>query len=232
MLIPTGYIKITDAVDQIEMEALFSPNVQSVHIEVENASERQIAVREIGKLLVDGLVEAFFICFRTGHLGTVPLEYWRTPESVNVLHGKTKGGLIWELEGCEYYPVVPILPEPTLSKLFPDSGFMENNMPVVWPEGWKFSPKQSQLDDASSAASVLPVQTKNVGGRPLKFDWDDFWIEVVRFVADSGLADDARVECQKHMLSWTAKKWDTPPAESTIRQKLVKVFSVPINIKK
>ncbi len=232
MLIPNGYLTIGNAVDEIQMDSMFSSSTESKHAEVENDSESQIIVREIGKLLVDGLMEAFCICVRTGYLGTVPLEYWRTPEAVNVLHGKTKDGLIWELEGCEHYPVLPILPEPTLSKMFPHSGFMENNMPVVWPEGWKFSTKQSQVYDASSAAVVLPVQTKNAGGRPLKFDWDDFWIEVVRFVADSGLADDARVECQKHMLSWTAKRWDPPPGESTIRQKLVKVFSTPINIKK
>lgn len=68
-----------------------------------------------------------------------------------------------------------------------------------------------------------PRETINKGGRPEKFSWDDFWIEIC-LIGNTldGLPD--RLELNKRMLGWVAEVWLDPPAESTVRNKIAKLY--------
>jgi hypothetical protein len=66
---------------------------------------------------------------------------------------------------------------------------------------------------------------KNTGGRPLKHDWDAFWIEVAHFAALQELDPKHRAELQRHMMDWTAANMKDPaPDEATIRSRLKRLY--------
>lgn len=65
---------------------------------------------------------------------------------------------------------------------------------------------------------------KNKGGAPIQKDWDAFWCHIVE-LADTpdGLPD--RAQLQRHMMDWCADKWgDAASSDSTVRDKLAKLF--------
>ncbi len=83
-----------------------------------------------------------------------------------------------------------------------------------------------KLADAPDPAPDKPLPSKrnNTGGRPPKADWDAFWCEIVRIAnTPDGLPD--RTELQRHMMNWWIDKLDdASPADSTVREKLAKLY--------
>jgi hypothetical protein len=65
---------------------------------------------------------------------------------------------------------------------------------------------------------------KQSPGRPAKFDWDSFWIEVCRFLLDEG-PPDTQAKFVKHMQDWASTRFLEEPSEPTIRRKLSRLWT-------
>lgn len=65
---------------------------------------------------------------------------------------------------------------------------------------------------------------RSKGGAPQKHDWSMFWMEVAAYGAEHDLQEPDRLDLQKHMEEWTARKWLTSPDASTIRKKIVDLY--------
>lgn len=86
-------------------------------------------------------------------------------------------------------------------------------------------PPKVQPEEIKPPSEGGPEAKKPNGGRPVKHDWDGFWIEVTIWVDLNGLEDSNRSELQKHMQDWFAKRSKTPPDDPTIRGKLAKLYA-------
>jgi hypothetical protein len=63
---------------------------------------------------------------------------------------------------------------------------------------------------------------KNRGGRPPKFNWFDFDIEIMR-LANSPDGLPSLTELRKYMLDWTSK-WSEPPSETSVKDRTAKIY--------
>jgi hypothetical protein len=84
----------------------------------------------------------------------------------------------------------------------------------------------SQVKETVEDLGLTAPTRKNKGGRPAKFTWDLFWIEIVRIALLDGELP-GQTEMQKRMLDWTAENWPEEPQESEIRKRLSKLFNTP-----
>lgn len=77
----------------------------------------------------------------------------------------------------------------------------------------------------------IVIGSKNPGGRPQKYDWDAFWIEIVRIAdmdnlpqkIDGPQIDKARLTTI--MKTWCSRNWDEEPSDALIRNKIAKIPS-------
>ena len=74
-------------------------------------------------------------------------------------------------------------------------------------------------------ASRLAKSTPDRSSRPLRHDWDAFWIEVCRRVYEDGLPSTQR-EFVVEMVAWFADQGDEKIDESTVRKKISKLLAV------
>lgn len=77
----------------------------------------------------------------------------------------------------------------------------------------------------SAATSATTKGKPNKGGRPTQYDWDSFTMEIIR-IADSpdGLPD-TQAELVREMLSWFYEQYECEPAESTVKQRISKIYN-------
>jgi hypothetical protein len=99
-----------------------------------------------------------------------------------------------------------------------ESGGSED-LPGSVPEVVSESPKV--LEGAGNPESKPSGNTVDVGGRPMKFDWDAFWIELVR-IADmpDGLDQETQSSLVKKMLDWCGEHWMDSPGETTVKNRI------------
>jgi hypothetical protein len=62
------------------------------------------------------------------------------------------------------------------------------------------------------------VRVKRLGGRPLKFDWEALWFEMVRIAQVDGFHSQRELREQAH--EWIARSWPEEPSPSVLREKL------------
>ena len=74
------------------------------------------------------------------------------------------------------------------------------------------------------AASLKSNSKHIVGGRPAKYDWEAFWIEVALYADLNDLKPEYRSELQSHMRDWCDKTWVSAPDDATIRARLQRLF--------
>ena len=80
----------------------------------------------------------------------------------------------------------------------------------------KYGVEYSDVKISPAAPSADPIKEN----RPGKFNWDQFWIEVVRIANTSkGLPAD-KVELQRRMVDFCVTKFSDPPGAAVIRDKL------------
>ena len=73
------------------------------------------------------------------------------------------------------------------------------------------------------ADSIAP--SKNRGGRPQKYDWDQFTMEIIRIAnAPDGLPE-TRAKLTELMLQWFADNFGEEPAESSVKTRISKIYS-------
>jgi hypothetical protein len=218
MFIPDGYVSVRAAINRLD--AAWSEQGKSF--------SPWDAGEAIGTALASEKLRCFGIIDVKGVLKEVPSNHWLTSEGQRFIDFGEN--VIKSIGGRATFDILPIIPETDLSEKFPEGGFSDANPPTVWPEEF-MQETETSAAPSTEFGSVPEGPAKNRGGRPLKFDWDAFWVEVVRFVDSNGIDPEFRTECQKHMELWTARKWAEPPSENTIRDKLAKVFTAPITIK-
>ena len=80
--------------------------------------------------------------------------------------------------------------------------------------------------------SVFPVRAPKefrtekrelVGGRPPKYDWDDFFAEIIVRADLDGLPDN-QATLVRDMASWCIEKWGEQPSESVLKDRTSRIF--------
>jgi hypothetical protein len=89
--------------------------------------------------------------------------------------------------------------------------------------GW--SPKGYIVVAIPKKVAVMPAEATETRGRK-GYDWESFWIEVVRIVNKSpdGLPE-KQAEFEITMLEWCEKTWGKEVGESTVRERLSRVYA-------
>lgn len=93
----------------------------------------------------------------------------------------------------------------------------------IWPGAGFAVTKPTSLHDRP-----ISRNQKNSGGRPPKWDWDEFWIEIALWAAQNDLVpeDLRRQELKRHIMQWFANRnpdGDTP-SDSDVRRRLSALF--------
>ena len=81
-----------------------------------------------------------------------------------------------------------------------------------------------KLKSASAgSSSTSDLATRNAGGRPPKYDWDEFNREVVRRAnTPDGLPD--RNMLTRDMREWCIQHWGDEPSDSLLRERIAKIY--------
>jgi hypothetical protein len=93
---------------------------------------------------------------------------------------------------------------------------------------WGFLPPdtkaalEAKLEDL---AAVPTMRSSHMGGRPAKFGWDDFWIEIVRIALMEGELPE-RDALRQRMLDWISH-WPNQPEAGEIRKRLKRLYDTP-----
>ena len=64
---------------------------------------------------------------------------------------------------------------------------------------------------------------KRGGGRPLRYDWDAMWIEVIRLATEDNITD--RPALNRHLLEWFTNRSEHQPGETIFKEKMSKLFT-------
>jgi hypothetical protein len=73
-------------------------------------------------------------------------------------------------------------------------------------------------------AKLFTQANNSGGGRPPKYAWDPFWIEIIRIANGiDGLPDQA--DLVRLMSEWCQKTWGKEPSQSTIKEKISKIYN-------
>jgi hypothetical protein len=100
---------------------------------------------------------------------------------------------------------------------FSEVRFYSDEVISLWPVHPSEAPADVKVEGIAE-----PLRFR--GGRPVRHDWDEFWIEVVSYAAEKGLFPEDRLQLQQHMQEWTAQRWEEPPDPATIRARLRRLF--------
>lgn len=77
-----------------------------------------------------------------------------------------------------------------------------------------------------SAATSQPAKTKeNKGGRPVEYDWDSFTMEIIRIAQTPDGLPDTQSKLIREMLNWFQTNYEAEPAESSVKQKISKIYN-------
>jgi hypothetical protein len=69
----------------------------------------------------------------------------------------------------------------------------------------------------------LSANRKGIGGRPTKWDWEEFWLEICRYVHVEGLPE-TQADLVETMQQWFVDDQGNHPADSEIKKRISKVF--------
>lgn len=69
--------------------------------------------------------------------------------------------------------------------------------------------------------AVSPV---NVGGRPAEYDWNSFTFEIIRLANHPDGLPETQAELIHEMLAWFSITYGTEPAESSVKQRISKIY--------
>lgn len=101
----------------------------------------------------------------------------------------------WAGSPPEYLPIVPVLARAEVVALF-------------------------GIDDTANA-----VSSASRGGRPARYDWDAFWVELCRRIYEEGIPKTQR-ELVDHMLDWFSARNQESIDRRTIEKKISKLLDV------
>jgi hypothetical protein len=64
----------------------------------------------------------------------------------------------------------------------------------------------------------------NRGGRPAEYDWDSFMLEIVRRANNPDGLPDSQADLIRDMQQWFADKFESEPAESSVKSRISKIY--------
>jgi hypothetical protein len=138
--------------------------------------------------------------------------------------GKIKSyGEIYEQDGSQWRAAGKIcqLPQKFWVKIKEDDDVSE----LVMFDGVAVEPQLFVPDLRNWFKEIgVKVVPSNKGGRPPKFNYDGFWIELCLKIRDPAVYFTER-ELVRHMIDWAAQYWEKPPSEQTIREKVKKLIT-------
>ena len=85
------------------------------------------------------------------------------------------------------------------------------------------------VSSRESKLAAIPERSKrgNRGGRPPKYDWDGFYIEILRkVIIDYGTELPDRTVLHRQLVQWCSE-WPEQPEESEIRKRLARIYDTP-----
>ena len=68
-------------------------------------------------------------------------------------------------------------------------------------------------------------KTRSRGGRPLEYDWNAFFIEIIRIANTPDGLPGKQSELIRDMLYWCENTWGKQPAESAAKQKISEIYN-------
>jgi hypothetical protein len=71
----------------------------------------------------------------------------------------------------------------------------------------------------------LPIKVVNKGGRPAEYDWDSFLMEIVHRANQPDGLPDTQADLVREMLSWFSERFGAEPAESSVKQRISKIYN-------
>lgn len=96
-----------------------------------------------------------------------------------------------------------------LEREFPDSG----------------EPEGDKVGNASASTEVVRLDTSVAKrGRPPKYAWNEFYVEIIRLANGIDGLPETQAELEATMAEWCLNHWGTEPAESTIRDKISPIY--------
>jgi hypothetical protein len=78
------------------------------------------------------------------------------------------------------------------------------------------SPREQNADPVS--------QPRNKGGRPTEYDWNGFTLEIIRIAAGIDGLPDTQAELANKMREWFIDKYDEHPANTTLEDRIRKIY--------
>lgn len=86
-----------------------------------------------------------------------------------------------------------------------------------------FSHTSSETKQASITPNAPPIG-RNVGGRPVEYDWDSFIMEIIhRANCPDGLPE-TQADLIRDLLQWFSNTYGNEPAESAVKQRISKIY--------
>jgi len=76
---------------------------------------------------------------------------------------------------------------------------------------------------AATTRDAVIAPPKNPGGAPAKYDWNLFFLEIIR-IAHEGNLPDTRAELAREMRDWFIEKIDDHPADTTIEDRIRPIY--------
>ncbi len=85
--------------------------------------------------------------------------------------------------------------------------------------------ERDKVGNASASTEVVPLDTSVAKrGRPPKYNWDEFFVEIIRLANGIDGVPETQSELEATMAEWCLNQWGTEPAESTIRDKISPIY--------
>ena len=83
----------------------------------------------------------------------------------------------------------------------------------------------NEVGSALSSTNVVALdRTVTKRGRPPKYNWDEFYVEIIRLANGIDGVPETQAELEATMAEWCQNNWGTEPAESTIRDKISPIY--------
>ena len=202
MFLPSGYITVADAIDADQF--FFS--------EVDHDRDLEESIYALGVCLAGGDVDTFGFDADTSKVLPLPKSVWSQRDSRVLMERRPHFIDLKSPQGCR--ALIPLLDVVRLSERYDPPDLFMSCIPAFDPAKWDW--KVAPVDNEAKEP------TKNTGGRPAEFMWQDFWIEVALFADKESLTDGTGdwSLMRQHMVKWVADKWRKAPDPSHVNKKL------------
>lgn len=201
MFLPASYITIVDA---IEAELCFFSAVDAER-------QHEESIYSFGVALAGGSLQSFGWDFESGEVLPLPRSIWFNQGSLALMR-RMPHKISFEPKQ-KRRTVIPIIEISSLMERYQPAELFVSCLPEFRAADWSL-----HFEDAANAT---PSISKNNGGRPREYDWEQYWIQAVLLADLHGLGEDDEGWSNFHrdLDKWVIEVWDKQPDESVLRRK-------------